>query len=293
MDITFKQYLYIFLLRLLRLYKICVYNLWCLFGYKPPKAITVSTLSSTYEEKQKKRFLETYELSNNFNENVDKCFYNQKELREVLLEENNGLEKTWKTRILFENTPRGNVIIYYDAFKQGFAYYCDQTSLPYHILNAVAMKYVTMYRCRDFFVDNQETPENNQSPLIEPEKPIEPEKAKETSKKEEDTISKKSAPFAKFKSYNMANSKVKQEENKKGDIKKGEKEEKEEKIYIRNKFICLGKIINFKLIQPVEKKRGFTFKSNLMESMKNDQSFQKTVMTYADYKKLKTTTSSN
>jgi hypothetical protein len=224
---------------------------------------------------------------------VDKCFYNQKELREVLLEENNGLEKTWKTRILFENTPRGNVIIYYDAFKQGFAYYCDQTSLPYHILNAVAMKYVTMYRCRDFFVDNQETPENNQSPLIEPEKPIEPEKAKETSKKEEDTISKKSAPFAKFKSYNMANSKVKQEENKKGDIKKGEKEEKEEKIYIRNKFICLGKIINFKLIQPVEKKRGFTFKSNLMESMKNDQSFQKTVMTYADYKKLKTTTSSN
>lgn len=284
MAITFKQYLHIFLLRLLHLYKICVYNLWFFIGYKPPKAITVSTLSSTYEEKQKKRFLETYELSNDFNENVDKCFYNQNELRDMLVEAENSLEKTWKTRILFENTPRGNVIIYYDAFKQGFAYYCDQTSLPYHILNAVAMKYVTMYRCRDFFVDNQETPENHPSPLIEPEKTIDPEKTKEN----EEIKSKKSAPFAKFKSYNMANSKVKQDEN-----KKGEKEEKEEKIYIRNKFICLGKIINFKLIQPVEKKRGFTFKSNLMESMKNDQSFQKTVMSYADYKKLKTTTTAN
>lgn len=284
MAITFKQYLHIFLLRLLRLYRICVYNLWCLFGYKPPKAITVSTLSSTYEEKQKKRFLETYELSNDFNENVDKCFHNQKELRDMLVEAENSLEKTWKTKILFENTPRGNVIIYYDAFKQGFAYYCDQTSLPYHILNAVAMKYVIIYRCRDFFVDNQETPENHPSPLLESEKTIDPEKTKEN----EEIKSKKSAPFAKFKSYNMTNSKVKQDENKKGE--KGEKEEKEEKIYIRNKFICLGKIINFKLIQPVEKKRGFTFKSNLMESMKNDQSFQKTVMSYADYKKLKTTT---
>ena len=285
MAITFKQYLHIFLLRLLHLYKICVYNLWFLLGYKPPKAITVSTLSSTYEERQKVKFLETYELSKDFNENIDKCFYNQKELHEMLIEEENSLEKIWKTRILFENTPRGNVIIYYDAFKQGFAYYCDQTSLPYHILNAVAMKYVTMYRCRDFFVDNQETPENHPSPLLEPEKTIDLEKTKENVKNEE-IKSKKSAPFAKFKSYNMANSKVKQDENKKGE--KGEKEEKEEKIYIRNKFICLGKMINFKLIQPVEKKRGFTFKSNLMESMKNDQGFQKTVMSYADYKKLKT-----
>jgi hypothetical protein len=214
---------------------------------------------------------------------MDKCFYNQAELREMLVEENNGLEKTWKTRILFENTPRGNIIMYYDAFKQGFAYYCDQNSLPYHLLNAVAMKYVTTYRCRDFFVDNQETPENHPSPLLEPVK------TKKPSKKEEDTISKKSAPFAKFKSYNMVNSKVKQDEN-----KKGEKEEKEEKIYIRNKFVCLGKIINFKLIQPVEKKRGFTFKSNLMESMKNDQSFQKTVMSYVEYKMLKSaSTNSN
>ena len=282
MAITIKQYLYIFLLRLIYLYKICIFKLWCIFGYKPPKAITVSTLSNTYEERQKQRLLDSYESSKDLNENVDKCFYNQAELREVLIEENNALEKKWKTRILFENTPRGNVIMYYDAFKQGFAYYCDQTSLPYHLLNAVAMKYVRTFRCRDFFADNQETPENHPSPLLEPVK------AKEVVAKKEESIGpKKPAPFAKFKSYNMVNSKVKEEEKKGKEGKEG-KEVKEEKIYIRNKFISLGKIINFKLIQPVEKKRGFTFKSNLMESMKNDQNFQKTVMSYAEYKKLKT-----
>lgn len=282
MSISIKQYLYVILLRFIHLYRICIFKLWCIFGYKPPKAITVSTLSNTYEERQKQRLLESYESSKDFNENVDKCFYNQAELREVLIEENNALEKTWKTRILFENTPRGNVIMYYDAFKQGFAYYCDQTSLPYHLLNAVAMKYVMTFRCRDFFADNQETPENHPSPLLEPVK------AKEVvAKKEESVGPKKPAPFAKFKSYNMVNSKVKEEEKKKKEGKE-ENEEKEEKIYIRNKFISLGKIINFKLIQPIEKKRGFTFKSNLMESMKNDQSFQKSVMSYAEYKKLKT-----
>lgn len=284
MAIAFKQYLYIFYLRLIFLYKICVYNLWCLFGYKLPKAITVTTLSTSYEERQKVKFLETYESSKDFNENIDKCFYNEKELRELLIEEDNDLEKKWKTKLLFENTPRGNIIMYYDAFKQGFSYYCDQTSLPYHLLNAVAMKYVMTFRCRDFFADNQETPENHPSPLLEPVKAIEIKK-----KDENVVVPKKPAPFAKFKSYNMVNSKVKQEENKKLKQEENKKEEKDEKIYIRNKFICLGKIRNFKLIQSIEKKRGFTFKSSLMESMKNDQTFQKTVMSYADYKKLKAT----
>lgn len=215
MSVSIKQYLYVVLLRFIHLYRICIFKLWCMFGYKPPKAITVTTLSTSYEERQKQRLLDTYESSNDFNENIDKCFYNQAELREVLIEENNGLEKTWKTRILFENTPRGNIIMFYDAFKQGFAYYCDQTSLPYHLLNAVAMKYVTTYRCRDFFVDNQETPENHPSPLLEPVKTKEV-----VVKKEESVVPKKSAPFAKFKSYNMVNSKLKEEEKKRKKRKK-------------------------------------------------------------------------
>ena len=197
-------------------------------------------------------------------------------MRELLTDENNNLEKIWKTRVLFENTPRGNVIMYYDAFKQGFAYYCDQTSIPYYLLNAVAMKYVITYRCRDFFVDNQETPENNPSPLLKNEEPT---KSQNTNDKESSNKPIKSTAFAKFKNYNNVATKVKKLDN--------DKSEKNDKPYIRNKFICLGKIINFKLIQPTQKKRGIVFKSNLLDSMKNDTTFQKTVMSYSDYKKQK------
>ena len=86
------------------------------------------------------------------NTNIDKCIYNNEEFGKVLSDENNELEKKWGRRILFENTPRGNIAMVYDIFRQKFDYYCDNI-VPYSVLNAVAMKYVTIYRCRDFFID--------------------------------------------------------------------------------------------------------------------------------------------
>ena len=79
-----------------------------------------------------------------------KIFYNKKEYKQAIKEENNDLEKKWKSNILYKNTPRGNILMYYDAFKLGFVYTCD-TSVSYDILNALAMKYVTEFRCLDFF----------------------------------------------------------------------------------------------------------------------------------------------
>ena len=43
--------------------------------------------------------------------------------------------------------------MHYDLYKNGFAYYCND-SLNYNLLNAVAMKYVITFFCRDFFIDN-------------------------------------------------------------------------------------------------------------------------------------------
>ena len=74
------------------------------------------------------------------------------------------LDKQWKTRYLFEKTPRGNIVMYYDIFKEGFAYYSDQSYIPYCQLNSAAMKYVTLFKCRDFFVDEGIWKE---SPLIQ------------------------------------------------------------------------------------------------------------------------------
>jgi hypothetical protein len=82
----------------------------------------------------------------------------------MVQEENNELEKTWRRRILFENTPRGNIMMYYDAFKQAFAYSSDQ-QIPYPILNACAMKYVRIYRCLDFFLDSNTLPNDRVSPF--------------------------------------------------------------------------------------------------------------------------------
>jgi hypothetical protein len=257
------------------------YILFCFFGNTEKKKVTITTLSKDYFDMQKNNFLKTYELEQNFNENIDKCFYNKTKLSIVLTDENNELEKKWKTKILFENSPRGNIIMYYDAFKQGFAYYSDQTSIPYNVLNAVAMKYVRIYRCRDFFVDNCETPEGKLSPLLDSQE-------KKEEKKDDKPVEKKEtkkSPFANFKNYNTVSNKLKEE---KKDEKK--EEQKDEKIYIRNKFICFGKMCNFYILQsdPTKKKgkRLANFKSNLIDSMKTS-TLQTPAMSYGDFKKLK------
>jgi hypothetical protein len=88
-----------------------------------------------------------------WNVNIDPIFYDRALLKKVWESPHNALEAQWKRRFLCESTPRGNIIMHYDAYREGFVYYSDQSSLPYCILNAVAMKYVLLFRCRDFFID--------------------------------------------------------------------------------------------------------------------------------------------
>jgi hypothetical protein len=38
---------------------------------------------------------------------------------------NNNLEKKWKSRVLFESTPRGNIIMMYDTYVEAFVYYVE------------------------------------------------------------------------------------------------------------------------------------------------------------------------
>ena len=74
------------------------------------------------------------------------------------------LEKKWKSRILFECTPRGNIILLYDTYTEAFVYCIDTSGTPYKLLNAVAMKYVLTFRCRDFFVDENKIPDEMYAP---------------------------------------------------------------------------------------------------------------------------------
>jgi hypothetical protein len=187
-----------------------------------------------YIEKHQQHFVDSYDSSIDYNENIQKEFYIKEDYDKLIVQNNNILESSWKHRILIEHSPLGNIIMFYDAYKQGFSYYCD-VNIPYNILNCVAMKYVLKYFCRDFFIDNSIVPKNVCSPFLHMH---EIEKSKENRKKIDVT----KGPFAKLKTY-------------KPESKNGVKQ-KEQKMenFIKNKFIMCGKIYQFSPLQSVPKK---------------------------------------
>ena len=131
----------------------------------PPKSIL--TMGEIYNKQRQEEFLNF--INNNVvmhtNININKEFYNKDAYKEAVKKEDNDLEKEWRRKILVENTPRGNVYMFYDSYKLAFSYYSD-TNISYSILNAVAMKYCKMFKCADFFVDQNIIPLNKESPLI-------------------------------------------------------------------------------------------------------------------------------
>jgi hypothetical protein len=215
----------------------------------PPKLQPklVSELCTEYIEKEKQKFLATYETpySDDANISIHPIFYESDAYKNATSHENSELEQYWKRRILFENTPRGNIIMHYDAYKLGFVYYSDISGLPYSLLNAVAMKYVRIYKCRDFFMDTHITPESSPSPFILRQK--EKEENQEEPSPEKTTVPKSKA-FAKLKQYNTVSSKV--SENK-ADSPIASNSSKN----ISNIMISMGKISNFSFI-PKEKKQA-------------------------------------
>ena len=190
-----------------------------------------------YIEKQQQRFLDSYKTTIDYNENIQKEFYIKEEYDKLIVQNNNLLESSWKHRILVEHSPLGNVIMYYNAYKQGFAYYCD-VNIPYNILNSIAMKYVLKYFCRDFFIDNSVVPKDACSPFLHIH---EIEKSKEQNKKIDVT----KGPFAKLKTYKPEPKVVEKHDS---------KTEKKTENFIKNKFIMCGKIYQFSPLQSVSKK---------------------------------------
>jgi hypothetical protein len=222
-----------------------IYHAWTnLFKKKQIKLPVVDPIID-YVEKQQ-AMLTKHADKTLLNQNIDPVFYSKKDFQFMLCDSKNRHETLWKTRILFASTPRGNIIMYYDVYKLGFAYYSDTQSIPYSILNATAMKYVRQFQCLDFFMDDRVFPEFHISPLISillAEEKKTTENKNETSK----NAVPKQGPFAKLKTYNK----------KTGDESDTKSTEgvAPPKIYTTNRFICLGKIYNFKLLQPLESKK--------------------------------------
>ncbi len=60
---------------------------------------------------------------------------------------------------LMESTPVGNIVMYYDKKKESFLYYSDNV-VPFRYLEPVGRKYVIMFQCKDLFQDNNATQSN-------------------------------------------------------------------------------------------------------------------------------------
>jgi hypothetical protein len=260
---TFKQIIHYFL-----------YYFWRIAFFlklytPPPKPKTYLDENAAFIEPLKTRFLQSFENKNiDYEYNINPIFYSKKEYDIFMTEANNSLERIWKTRMLWENTPRGNVIMFYDPYKMAFAFYCDQKVISYDILNAIAMKYVIIFRCRHFFLDESIVPQHHTSPFI---KIHFSEDVKTTQTKEVKKT------FAKLRDYTKENPNTK--------LKTNVNTEPEKK---QNTFLYLGKTTNFDLLQrqPKPKRVLAKFTSPLLEGLQQNTAVQKEVMSYKDYKKV-------
>jgi hypothetical protein len=209
--------------------------------YEEPQLAKFLKIINTLEQKVD---IEPSTSNNIYNTNIDDILYKRTEFLECLKDPKNIYEEKWRRNILYETTPRGNIVMYYDVFKQGFAYYSDQT-MNYTLLNVAAMKYCLYFSCLDFFIDEQVLKEHV-SPfcqMIKDEETAENDKKRETMKQMLPNMT--GARFAKLKNYSTQPDKSTQSDKVPEKIQE----------YQINKFIHLGKISNFSFLQKVPKKQ--------------------------------------
>lgn len=287
--ITINYVYYLFYITVRFVFLTCVYT-GRKFGFFLPPETTITDIDA-YENKIKSKFLtfqdcETIDEYKLKNDNISTIFYDRKKLIELLKNQNNDIEKEWKRRVLINYTPRGNVIMFYDAYKGGFSYYSDNSMIPTRILNCVAMKYVMLFSCLDFFVD-ETTMISNTSPLI---KLLNDEDDEEVEKKKKifDRLSEKTnivtdkLPFVRkntFKSPFILNANGDANANGGNGISSTSTHPQKR----NNKYIYLGKTNNFSVIQKKVKKHIFT--DNNAEL--SDEQFGFKNVNYDEYKKSK------
>jgi hypothetical protein len=173
----------------------------------------------------------------------------------LFAEEKNDTERLWKTRILYESTERGNILFYYNPYKLSFEYYSDAQIIPYSILQYVAKKYVSMNRCRDFYIDMIERPQNKMIVVLRKEEEAmksKKMKVNDITKLVDKSLTNTDNVFESLKEHRTAVTKGPS----KGPSKetKGPKEPKEKPLEFANKYVRLGKISEFNITQKPPKK---------------------------------------
>ena len=114
-------------------------------------------------------------------------------------EDNGDQDRDFKKCIVLSNTPKGLVYMRYCKEEEGFEYWADN-SIDYKYLETVARKYVTVFLCRNIYIDRFGL-------LVEKIKGIK-QKIEENKLEEEEKEEEENDVFASLKSYNQSTSNV-------------------------------------------------------------------------------------
>lgn len=257
---------------------------------KISKPTDIFTLSKNYIDKETVLFNSFVCKGDYCSQNCDEEIFDVNKYNEIMKKEHNFLEEKWKTKILMENTPRGNVIMFYDAYKKCFSFYSDQASLPYNILNTIAMKYVRIFLCLNFFIDDSVIDKKTKMILLlEQEEEKEREKGKEKEKEREKNIHKNIGKniFLQPKNKRIENTTTTTTTNKNSIESNGKGKGKEKETQHRyNHFSYQGKLINFSFLKKKIIKKE-VFNTTFDTIFDNNHNLQQKTMSYKDFKHLR------
>ena len=134
---------------------------------------------------------------------------------------------------LRETTPRGEIVMYYDAETKSFNYYSNSKNIPYSTLDAVARKYVCLYNVPSIYIDIRDEVQKGREKLSKKENALKTEK----NERDKNKSANSSSLFAAFKNYKTGRNAPKSLHNYNGNVKV------EEFVVLKNninKFVYKG-----------------------------------------------------
>ena len=194
---------------------------------------------------------------------------------------------------LCETTPRGEIVVYYDAKTKSFNYYSNSKNIPYSTLDAVARKYVCLHKDPSIYIDIRDEVQKGREKLLKKNKDnkLKLERNKYNNNNGIISSAKKSL-FAAFKNYKTGRNAPKSIHNYDGKVTV------EEFVVIKdniNKFIYKGTIeqydVDVKYYNNKQQSNFGTIRDDAdddghADNILNDElKHEKEALSYADFKK--------
>ena len=198
---------------------------------------------------------------------------------------------------LRETTPRGEIVMHYDAKTKSFNYYSNSKNIPYSTLDAVARKYVCLHKDPSIYTDIQDEVQKGREKLLKKDKDnkLKLERNKDNTNNNNNSgmiTSAKKSLFAAFKNYKTGRNAPKSIHNYDGKVTV------EEFVVIKdniNKFIYKGTIeqydVDVKYYNNKQQSHFGTIRDDAgddgdADNILNDElKHEKEVISYADFKK--------